>query len=397
MRKIFAIVWKDTVMRFTGLSDWLFFLILPIVFTVVLAGGSGAATDARIRLIVVDQAHSSLSTELIATLAKSDAVRPDVLALTQAEEEYSTRRVSAVLVIPPEFDLARLQQGRQELELRQQPNSLNALAASRAVLAATGRISSAVDIANSSVSEAERIRPFASSAARADYFNVALQSAQSEMNAAPDRVQVVQGAASNQIDYDPAANSSAGQLITWVFIPLIGISGMFAYERQKGTLRRLLTTPTHKATYLLGAITGQVLLAIVQMLLLIGFGILVMKLNWGRSPAALAVMLVSSALAAAALGTALATLVKTESQASGLSILLGMMMALLGGCWYPIELFPSFVQTVVWILPTRWAMEGLLAIVSRGQGLNAVLPDAGVLLGFALVFFGVGIWRFRYE
>jgi ABC-2 type transport system permease protein len=42
-------------------------------------------------------------------------------------------------------------------------------------------------------------------------------------------------------------------------------------------------------------------------------------------------------------------------------------------------------------------MRGLLDIVLRGQGLKAILPDAGILLGFAVVFFGIGIWRFKYE
>jgi ABC-2 type transport system permease protein len=172
---------------------------------------------------------------------------------------------------------------------------------------------------------------------------------------------------------------------------------MFAYERQRGTLRRILTTPTHKATYLFGTIFGQVLTALVQMSLLVGFGILVMKLNWGRDPAGLAVMLVTSALAAAALGTTLGTFVKTEGQASVLSILSGMVLALLGGCWYPLELFPRVVQHIVKILPTTWAMQGMLDLVLRGQGLTAILPVAGILLGFAAIFFTLGIWRFKYE
>ena len=134
-------------------------------------------------------------------------------------------------------------------------------------------------------------------------------------------------------------------MITWVFIPLLGISAMFAYERQKGTLRRPLTTPTRRPTYLLGAVSGQVATALVQMLLLVAFGAIVLHLDWGQSPAALAAMLITSALAAAALGTTLGTFVKTEAQAGGLSMMLGMVMALLGGCWYPIELFPPFVQT----------------------------------------------------
>jgi len=397
MRKILAIAWKDTLLRFSGMAEWLFFLILPIVFTVILAGGTGASADSRIRLVVVDQANSPLSTELITTLGKSEAVRPEVLPLSKAEDEFSKRRASAMLVIPSGFALQHLRQGSVGLELRQQPNNMNALVASQAVMAVISRISSAVDIANSSVAEAEGIRRFESDIARQAYFDTALQEAQTQMDQAPDRVAVSQGATKDQIEYDPRANSSAGQLITWVFIPLIGISAMFAYERQKGTLRRLLTTPTQKATYLIGTIIGQVAMALVQMLLLVGFGILVMRLNWGHSPEALAVMLIASTLAAAALGTTLGTFVKTEGQASGLSLMLGMVMALLGGCWYPIELFPQFVRTAVKVLPTAWAMQGMLDIVLRGQGLSAILPEAGVLLGFAAVFFVVGIWRFRYE
>ncbi len=397
MRKIFAIAWKDTKIRFTGLTEWLFFLILPVFFTVVLAGGTGASSDARIRLVVVDQAGSPLSADLIDTLAQSDAVRPDVLSLEKAESQFSQRQVSAVLVISQTFDLEHLVQGNIQLELRQQPNNMNALIAQQAVQAVISRVSSAVDIAHSSVVEAERVQPFATEAEKQAYFNQALEEAQALISAAPTRVAQSQGDTQDQIEYDPRANSSAGQLITWVFIPLIAISSMFAYERQKGTLRRLLVTPTRKSIYLIGTIFGQVAAALAQMALLVVFGILVMKLNWGHSPVALAVILTASALAAAALGTAMGTFVKTEGQASGLSIMVGMVMALLGGCWYPIELFPQFVRTAAKILPTTWAMDGMLQIVLRGQGLEAVLPAAGVLAGFALVFFAVGVWRFRYE
>jgi ABC-2 type transport system permease protein len=112
---------------------------------------------------------------------------------------------------------------------------------------------------------------------------------------------------------------------------------------------------------------------------------------------ALGVILLAAALAAAALGTAMGTFVQTGRQASGLSTLAGMVMALMGGCWYPLELFPPAVQTAVRILPTTWAMQGLLDLLLRGKGLVDILPEAGVLLGFAAVFFTIGIWRFRYE
>jgi len=397
MKRILAIARKDTLLRFSSVAEWLYFLILPIFFTVVLAGGTGGPRDPRILLAVVDQAGTPLSTDLVAALEQSDAVRPELLTLGQAEDLFAGRERAAVLIIPAGFDLAHLEQGQVELDLRQLPNSMNALICAQAVAAASQRIGSAAAIANSSVAEAEQIKPFESDAARQAYWSAALQQAQTLMSQAPDRVARAEGTTKEEIEYDPRANSSAGQLITWVFIPLIGISALFAYERRKGTLRRLLTTPTPRATFLFGTIAGQVVMALVQMLLLVVFGILVMKLNWGQSPAALAVMLIASTLAAAALGTTLGTLVKTEGQANGLAIMLGMVMALLGGCWYPIELFPPFVQTAVKVLPTTWAMQGMLDIVLRGQGLAAVLPEALVLLGFAALFFVVGVWRFRWE
>jgi ABC-2 type transport system permease protein len=386
-------------MRFTGWAEWLFFLVLPIIFTLILAGGTGGSTDSRVRLVVVDQASTPLSADFIGALEKSESVRPDVILLNSAESQFNQRQVSALLIIPAEFDLAHLEQGVLQVELHQQPNNMNALITQRAVQAVITRISSTVDIAKISLTEAEKIEPFASQVERQAYFDTSLQQAQSLTSQSPSRLEVVTGTfqPTDTIDYDPRANSSAGQLITWVFIPLLSISALFAYERQSGTLKRILVTPTSRATYLFGTIAGEVATALLQMLLLVGFGILVMKLNWGHAPLALAVILVASALAAAALGTTLGTLVKTEGQASGLSIMLGMVMALLGGCWYPIELFPQFVRNVVKIFPTTWAMQGMLDIVLRGRSISAVLPSAGVLLIFAFVFFVVGIWRFKYE
>jgi len=69
----------------------------------------------------------------------------------------------------------------------------------------------------------------------------------------------------------------------------------------------------------------------------------------------------------------------------------------MGGCWYPLELFPATIRGIVKILPTTWAMQGMLDLVLRGGGLRDILPEAGVLLGFAAIFFVVGVWRFRYE
>ena len=400
MQKIIAIIRKDITLRFTSLSEWLFFLILPILFTFLLAGGTPSGDeDTRVRVVVADQAGSSLSGDLLANLEKSKSVRPELLSLGEAEAEFDGRLVSALLVIPADFGVESLARGEASLDLRQQPNNLNALVAQRAVQVAAQRAGSATQIALTSVERVEELHPFGSSGARESFYTRSLELAQAGLAEAPDRLQVTQAQVedTDPFDYDPAANSSAGQMITWVFIPLLGISALFAYERQEGTLRRLLVTPTSRAVYLLGTILGQVFTALVQVGLLVAFGIWVMGLNWGQDLPGLLLLVVTFTLAAAALGTALGTIVKTGSQANGLSIMLGMVMALMGGCWYPIELFPDVVRSAVRVLPTTWAMQGMLDLALRGGGLAQVVPELAVLLGFAGVFFVLGIWRFKYE
>jgi ABC-2 type transport system permease protein len=397
MKKIFAIAWKDAVIRFASSSELLFFIILPLVFTFLIAGGVPSGDDDnRIRLVVVDQAANSISQEIIAELNNSTAVRPDVMSLEDAEDEFDSRNASVVLVIPSDLDLKSIQDGTAQLDLRQQPNNLDASIAQRAIHTAVRSVTSAVNAANLAVEEAEARGTFESSMDEQTYFDEAFKLAKSLQEKTPERVDVIEGRTEDQVDYDPRANTSAGQLITWVFIPLLGISSLFAYERQQGTLRRVLTTPTSKATFLFGTIAGQVVMALIQMTLLILFGRFAFGLHWGN-PLALAIMLICSALAAAALGTTMGAFIKTEGQASGLSVMTGMVMAMMGGCWYPIELFPAVVQSIVRILPTTWAMQGLLDLVLRGGGLVDILPEAGVLLGFAAIFFSIGVIRFRYE
>ena len=132
------------------------------------------------------------------------------------------------------------------------------------------------------------------------------------------------------------------------------------------------------------------------MLLLVVFGAVILQVNWGP-PAAVLGVLLAFGLSSVAMGVMLGAFVKTESQASGMSIMLGMTLGLLSGCIWPLELFPPTMQKIVHVLPMTWAMQALTDLATRGKRLLAVLPAIGVMLAFAVVFFVVGVKRFRYE
>ena len=397
MKKVFAIILKDISLRFSSPVEWLFFLIMPVVFMMILSGSTGMPADQRLVLPTVDLANSPISFSLIKELEKSPSVMPEITTWAKAQRDFDGLRTPAVLIIPENFSSESVSEGRGEVELWLQKNNMDAIVAWQAVQTALSRISSRGEIAQMSVEKAESIKAFSSVAEREAYRAKALALTQELFVSAPTLMASFEGHTKDPIVFDARINNVAGQMITWVYIPLIGLSAMFASERVSGTLRRILITPTQKGVYIGSTILGQVMIALLQMTLLITFGTLALKVNWGHSPLALAILMTSTALAGAAMGTMLGTIVKTEGQGNGISIMVGMMMAMLGGCWYPLELFPPVMQTTAKVFPTYWAMRGFLNIAIRGLGFNGVILESGILLGFALVFFVIGVWRFMYE
>jgi ABC-2 type transport system permease protein len=124
-------------------------------------------------------------------------------------------------------------------------------------------------------------------------------------------------------------------------------------------------------------------------------GHLIFGVDWGQDPLAIALVSFAFTLATAALGIILATFVKTRVQANSIVIGLAMSMSALGGAWYPLEITPPLYRTIVQILPSNWAMRAYNEMLAQGATLIDVLPHIGILMGFAILFLGVGILRFR--
>lgn len=396
LNKLIAIMRKDTILRFQSRSELLFFLVLPIIFTVIVSKSiPNSAADSRVVLPVVDGDGGAQAAALLAELAKSGTVRPEVMSAGEAEAQLADNEVGAALIIPAGFSAATAAGDGVEVTLRAAPGSNLGPAVELEVRAAADAVTRPALIARNAAAALDSVagaEPLTGEA-RAAFLERAEAAAAAEVP--PSRVEF--STVGEENDFDIATHTSVGQLLTWVFIPLLGVSSIFAFERALGTLRRLMITPTRKSTFLLGTIGGQLIAALFQMAVLILFGVYVLRVPWGDSPGALALVLVTFALAGLALGTMLGTFVKTEGQAINLSILFGMVMSMLGGAWFPMEIFPTGMQQAVKVLPTTWAMQGLTDLAMRGGGLNDILPEAAVLLGFAVVFFAVGVWRFRFE
>jgi ABC-2 type transport system permease protein len=211
--------------------------------------------------------------------------------------------------------------------------------------------------------------------------------------------QVVRANATHTAELSAPATTQYSLGFTVFFVLNIAFSGAggLLEEREHGTLRRLLATPASRFEIVGGKVTGVAAMAAFEAAMLVGFGATLFRVPWGNAPLAVAAVLGSLVLACTGLAIMCSVLVRTRSQLSAIAPALTTALAMLGGCYWPTEITPPFMQTVALLTPTGWAMTGLKNTVARGMGLDAVLLPCAVLLGMAAVAFAVGLSRLRLE
>jgi ABC-2 family transporter protein len=182
--------------------------------------------------------------------------------------------------------------------------------------------------------------------------------------------------------------------IFWI-VSLLAVSVL--REKQEGTFRRLLVAPMGRIVMLAGKLMPYYLINIVQIAIMLGVSSLLFRMNLGHSPAGLVVVSLAAAATATGLGVLVAALGRTEAQIGGLTVLLLLTLSALGGCFVPRFTMPDWLRTVGLITPHAWALDAYQDLLVRGYGLLEVVPKVGVLAAFALVFFTIGVWRFRFE
>jgi ABC-2 type transport system permease protein len=181
-----------------------------------------------------------------------------------------------------------------------------------------------------------------------------------------------------------------------VMFTVFGGMTALVMERQQWTLSRLATMPISKGQLLGGKILARFTLGLTQFLALFAIGALI-GMDFGSDPIALVILGVTYTLAITALSFAVGTRLENAAQASGLALLLALVLAPLGGAWWPLEVVPSFMRIIGHLSPVAWAMDGFHALIYEAGRLSDVLVPLGVLLALAIVSFGIAIRRFRYD
>jgi ABC-2 type transport system permease protein len=209
----------------------------------------------------------------------------------------------------------------------------------------------------------------------------------------------------SEVEELPTADEVAvpGFTVLFVFLTAQATARSIYDEKKVGSFRRLLAAPISKAALLIGKILPNFITAILQIGVLFAFGVFGLSalgfkpVELGQDLLALGIAVLLIALCSSALGVLIASVARTENQIGGLSTLLLWGMGTLGGSILPYFLLESMLGPIPKALPHYWANKALDDIMVRGAMLADVSQEFMVLLGFTLVFFLVGLWRFDFE
>lgn len=170
-----------------------------------------------------------------------------------------------------------------------------------------------------------------------------------------------------------------------------------AIERREGQLRRLAATPISRADIVLGKWFGRLGLGLVQIGVAMLAGVILFKMKWGDSFPMVCLVMLAWASLTASLSLVLGSIVRTDGQAVAIGVLTSNVLAALGGCWWPIEITPPFLQKVALFTPTGWTMDALHKLVSFRAGAASAVPNVLALSVAALIAGWIASRLFRYD
>jgi ABC-type multidrug transport system permease subunit len=223
---------------------------------------------------------------------------------------------------------------------------------------------------------------------------------------ADDALQAAAGR-TNPLPTSAHASSEPGARYIDFLIPgLLGMnlmnSGMWGVGfalvdmRQRKLLKRFVATPMRRSDFLLALTSSRLLLMIVEVGLLLGFGIFAFHMRVAGSWVAIVLLGALGAATFGGLGLLTASRAQKIESVSGLINLVMMPMWIFSGVFFSYERFPAVAHPLIRALPLTALNDALRATILEGAPLAAQAGRLAVLVAWAAISFFLALAWFRW-
>jgi len=179
-----------------------------------------------------------------------------------------------------------------------------------------------------------------------------------------------------------------------------GIVGLTLHqEKDQGTLLRLISAPVSRGEIIAGNILAYMIIVFLQVIVLFGVAGGIFDMPLGHDPLGLFIVTLALGLAVSAFGLMIGSLTRTGKQADSICFVLGFVLGGLSGAlitsWPPFYRIEGILGLLARLTPHAHALEGYTRLLVENGSLVDVLPQAGILLIFTLVFGSIAAFRIR--
>ncbi len=167
-------------------------------------------------------------------------------------------------------------------------------------------------------------------------------------------------------------------------------------EKELGTMEILLGSPLKPMQIILGKVTPYLILSLGNVATILGLAYFVFGLPIEGSLTLLILESTLFILLSLSLGILISTVSTTMQQAMLISMV-GLMMPsmLLSGFIFPVENMPDILYYISFVMPPRWFIDIVKAIMIKGSGFSFIWKETLILLGMTLFFIALSVKKFK--
>ena len=371
INRIFSIIRKEFIQITRDRRTLIMMLLMPIIQMVLL--GYAANSDVKnVPLAVLDQSRTAQSRALLDAFRATGYFVIDYEAASEADLErlIDSGQAKTGLIIPPDYGqkVARGQSVSVAFIIDGSDSSISAGAL------AAARLIGQTQSAEMQVQRLSRQTATLSSASGIDV--------------------------RTQVWYNP------DMVTTFIMIPaMVGLilqsitstlsASAIVRERENGTIEQLIVTPVRSWELIVGKLFPYTFIAFFDVL-----EILVLGTLWFHVPirGSIGLLLALAALflvTSLSLGLLISTAAHTQREAQTLGMIIQLPSMFLSGFFFPIAAMPPVLQWLSALVPLKYFMIIIKAIVLKGAGLQLLMPEVWALVIFAIVTMAIAVSRFR--
>jgi ABC-2 type transport system permease protein len=368
-------------------ADLAFSLLLPIIVFALMYGAFGGQSLFHGTAHVVNEDQGGVyATRLVEGLGELDSLDVELLSQPEADSKLERANLLMVLYIPEGFSDKLIAGEQAQLVFKQRGNG-----------GQEGQI------------VASLVRGVAEELGQELQVQSQVKGALAEWDISQDRIEItVQEFIEREREHpivgvreetigsspDPVKQFLPGIVTMFVLFAITLTARTVVEERKKGTLERLLTTRISVGQLFVGKFLANMSRGFIQTLILLTLAYIVFQIFTPLSFAQSLVLALIFAAAASALGLVIASIVRTEDQATWIAVGFTMVMVMLGGTFFDIT-EGSVMATISRVSINAYANDAFKMIIAQGGSLADLGLELAVLGGVAVG--GLGLSRFLFR